>query len=136
MQCQENISACFIRVLFPRMGTQQEQVSLMPSVRVRKLGFVDFWSDWAKSFYCSLSSLVAVARGGVWCGQGSGSCILIHLMKGQKNIPSTTKSSQSVCLLQRKLELLWQLIPALGTGERRIFWNGRTEAAFAKYTLS
>lgn len=62
---REEIPAHFIRVLFPMMATQQVQLSLMPAVRVRKLGFVDFWSDWAKSFFCSLSSLVAVARRGV-----------------------------------------------------------------------
>lgn len=65
---REDISTHFFRVLFPMMATQEMQLSLMSSVRVRKLGFVDFWSDWAKSFFCSLSSLVAVARRGVWCG--------------------------------------------------------------------
>lgn len=50
------------------MGTQQEQVSLIASVRVRKLRFVDLWSEQNHSYVAHLVCLVAMGRGGIWYG--------------------------------------------------------------------
>lgn len=57
MTSREEILEYFIKVVFPWMGTQQEQVSLIASVRVRIMRFVDLWSGGAKPFLCSSPSL-------------------------------------------------------------------------------
>lgn len=57
MTSREEILKYFIKVVFLWMGTQKEQVSFICSVRVRKLRFVDLWSDGAKPFLCSSPSL-------------------------------------------------------------------------------